>query len=111
MTGSAYAYGENCVYTDGHSTFGAMETDFRVKVAVVDLKDDKALGASIIRAMDVLSKLPSDELAGPQPGRVEFNFTKSESENLFLTVSISKYKSLAPGLSAAEIFRLLSTNP
>jgi hypothetical protein len=111
MTGSAYAFGENCVYADGHSTFGAMETDYRVKVTVVDLKDEKALGASIIRVMDVISKLPADEIAGPQPGRVEFTFTKSDSENLSFNVSISKYKSLAPGLSGAEIFRLLSTNP
>ena len=32
LTGNAYAYGENCVYADGHNTFAAMETDFRVKV-------------------------------------------------------------------------------
>ena len=62
----------------------AMETDFRVKVSVSDLKDEKALGDWIARVMGAITKLPADEIPGPQPGRVEFDFSKSETENLFL---------------------------
>ena len=111
ITGNAYAYGENCVYADGHSTFGAKETDFRVKVIVPDLKDEKELGDWIGRVMEVIIKLPADEIPGPQPGRVEFNFSKSESENKFLSVSIAKYQKQAAGISGIELFRLFSNNP
>jgi hypothetical protein len=111
VTGSAYAYGEDCVYGDGHSTFSAMETDFRVKVAVDNLANEEALGNRIAQVMDVITQLPADQLSGPQPGRVQFEFSKSATETLFLNVSIAKYKSQAAGLSGAEIFRLFNNNP
>ncbi len=111
LTGSAYAYGEDCVYADGHSTFSAMETDYRVKVSVTDLQDEKSLGDWIFKVMDVITKLPAGETAGPQPGRVEFQFSKSESETLNLNVSIAKYKSQAAGLTGAELFKLFNNNP
>jgi hypothetical protein len=111
ITGNAYAYGENCVYADGHSTFGAMETDFRVKVSVTDLKDENALGDWIVRVMGVITKLPPNELSGPQPGRVEFDFHKSDTENLFLNVSIAKYQKQPSGLSGTELFRIFNNNP
>jgi len=111
ITGNAYAYGENCVYSDGHSTFGAMETDFRVKISVQDLKDENALGDWIARVMGVITNLPPDELSGPQLGRVEFAFSKSETENLFLNVSISKYRKQPPGLTGSELYRILNSNP
>jgi len=111
LTGNAYAYGENCVDAGGHGTFTAMETDFRVKVSVSDLKDEKALGDWIASAMGAITKLPADEVPGPQPGRVEFAFTKSETETLFLNVSIAKYQKLAPGISGAELFQNFNNNP
>lgn len=111
LTGNAYAYGENCVYADGHNTFAAMETDFRVKVSVSDLKDEKALGDWIANAMGAIMKLPTDDVPGPQPGRVEFDFSKSETENLFLNISIARYQKLAPGISGAELFRNFNNNP
>jgi hypothetical protein len=111
ITGSAYAYGENCVYGDGHSTFGAMETDFRVKITVQDIKDENSLGNWIARGMDVITKLPPDQLSGPQPGRVEFAFTKSESEILYLNVSIANYRKQPPGLTGIELYRILKNNP
>jgi hypothetical protein len=110
LTGGAYAYGEDCVYADGHSTFSTMETDFKAKVSVNDLNDEKSLGDWIVRVMDVIVKLPADEFPGGQPGRVEFEFTKSASETLFLNVSIAKYQSQAAGLTGAEIFRLFKNN-
>jgi hypothetical protein len=110
LTGSAYAYGEDCVTGDGSSTFSAMETDFRVSVSVTDLHDEETLGGWVIRVMELIAQLPASELAGPQPGRVDFEFTKSPSETFFLHVSIAKYKSLAPGPSGTEIFKLFTNN-
>jgi len=111
LTGNAYAYGENCVFADGHSTFSTMETDFRVKVNVSDLKDEKTLGDWIGRVLVVITKLPSDDILGPQPGHVEFAFSRSETENLFLNVSIAKFQKQPSGLSGAELFKLFNHNP
>jgi hypothetical protein len=111
ITGGAYAYGENCVYADGHATFGAMETDFSVKVKVKDLKDEKALGDSIAKAMKIILQLPRQELPGPQRGRVDFVFSKSDSEQLYLTVSIERYEREAVKLTGAELFKHFYKKP
>src|SRR5574341_226341 len=111
VTGSAYAYGENCVYADGHATFGAMETDFSIKVKVKDLKDEKALGDWIARVMKIILQLPRQELPGPQRGRVDFTFSKSDSEQLHLTVSIDRYEREAVRLTGAELFKYFYKNP
>ena len=111
ITGNAYAYGENCVYEDEHSTFNPKETDFRVKVIVTDLKDEKALGDSMAKVMGTIINLPPGEISGPLPGRVEFDFSESDTENLFLNVSISKYQKQPPGLSGTELFQYFNNNP
>ncbi len=55
-TGGAQAYGENCVYGDGHATFGAMETDFYVSLDVPDLNDEQALGDEMAKIMVMVLK-------------------------------------------------------
>jgi len=111
MTGSAYAYGENCVYGNGHATFGAMETDYRVRVKVTDIKDEKALGDWIAKAMEVIVKIPDDEAPGPQLGRVYFLFSKSDTDQLSVSISIDTYKRKATGLTGVELFKLFYKNP
>jgi hypothetical protein len=109
--GLAYAYGENCLYADGHSTFGAMETDFRVGVQVTSIKDEAALGDWIDKIMRVVVGLPPDELMGPQAGRVDFDFKQPDPAELFVTVPIDKYRSEAAGLRGAQLFRLFYQTP
>lgn len=111
ITASAYAYGEDCVYADGHSTFGAMETDYRVQVKVIDTKDEKALGDWIAKAMEVILKVSDDEAPGPMTGRVDFVFSKSDSDQLSIRVPIDIYKQKATGLTGAELFKLFYKNP
>jgi len=111
LAGSAYAFGEDCVYEDGHSDFLAKETDFRVFVSVKSLRDEAALGTWILVAMRALDELPPAEIPGPQPGRVEFTFEKNKAEELRLQVSIREYRDLPPDLSPAEIFRKFHINP
>lgn len=111
LIGSAYAYGEDCVYADGHSTFSAMETDFRAKVSVTDLQDEKTLGDWITKVMNVIVNLPPDGIQGPQPGRVDFEFDNSASVTLHVNVSIAKYKTQAAGLTGAELFKYFNNNP
>jgi len=110
ITASAYAYGENCVYADGHSTFGAMETDYRVKIKVKDIKDENALGNWITKVMDVIIKIPLSDVAGPNPGRVEFSFVNS-SEQTNLNVQIDQYIHDASNLKGADLFKFFQQNP
>jgi hypothetical protein len=109
LSGMAYAYGEDCVYGDGHSTFSAMETDFRVGVRVKDIHDENALGDYIYKVMQVIIAIPQDELSGQQSGRVEFGFKQPDPAELFFTVPIDKYRREADDLRGAELLRLFYT--
>jgi hypothetical protein len=106
VSGLAYAYGENCVYGDGHSTFSAMETDFRVGVKVTSIKDEGTMGDWIRKVMQVIVDLPPDQLAGPNPGRVDFDFKQPDPAELFVTVPIQRYRAEADNLRGARLFQL-----
>ena len=107
----ATAFGEDCVYADGHADFSAMETDFYVHVPVTDLSDFESFGNWIVQVMNVIEGLPGDLIAGPNPGFVEFWFIKSEGEHIAMRVPIQKYRDEATGKSGEELFRLFYTNP
>ncbi len=111
VTGLAYAYGENCVYGDGHSTFSAMETDFRIGVKVKTLRDEGNLGNWISKVMTIVLALPADQLQGPRSGRVDFDFRVPDPANLFVTVPIDKYRSQADNLHGADLLHLFLNNP
>ena len=100
----AYAFGEDCVYQDGHKTFSAMETDFNVTMPVTDLSDENTLGEWIIKVMDVIGDLPAEKIVGPRPGRVTIFFlsgTNQKSINFY----IDKYQALPAGMEGWEIYQ------
>jgi hypothetical protein len=103
---NASAFGENCVYADGHSTFGAMETDFYVQLSIENRSDEDAMGNWIAQVMPLI-----DQLTGVPggPGYVEFSFQDNQPSPLVVRVPIRQYKSEAQGLSGAELFRLFYT--
>jgi len=107
LSGSAYAYGEDCVTDDGTRTFHAMETDFRIRVQIDDLADRELMGNAIGDAMAVVRELPSSQLQGPQPGRAEFEFNAASSDSLRLIVDIASYGNVAAGLHGADLFGAL----
>ena len=109
LTGLAYAYGEDCIYGDGHSTFSAMETDFRIGVRIKNIHDENALGDIIYKVMPVILAIPRDELAGPQSGRVDFDFKQPDPAELFVTVPIDKFRAEADDLRGAELLHLFYT--
>jgi hypothetical protein len=109
MTGSAYAFGEDCVAADGSRKFLPMETDFRIRVEVDGLSDRELMGNAIGEAMATIGGLPPSELQGPQPGRAEFEFTTAGSDILRLNVEMGSYESLAAGLHGAELFSALQS--
>lgn len=105
---SAFAFGEDCVYADGHSVFSAMETDFNITLQMSDLSDEDDLGEWIAKVMQVIKNIPAEEIVGPQPGRVSLEF-QSGSEQKFVNFYVNKYQSLPAGLTNTEIYQALQT--
>jgi hypothetical protein len=106
LTGLAYAFGEDCVYGDGHSTFSAMETDFRVGIKVKTVRDEGALGDWIRKVMTIIQALPPDKLAGARPGRVDFDFKQPDPAEVLVSVPIEKYRAEADSLRGADLLHL-----
>jgi hypothetical protein len=100
---NAKFYGEDCVYTDGRSTFGVMETDFYVRLTVSDMKDAEAFGNWMTKVMSVVTQIPRAEIQGNY-GFVEFSFIKSEPERLAIRVPIQVYVDQAQGMTGVELF-------
>ncbi len=109
VTGLAYAYGENCIYGDGHQTFSARETDFRVGVTVTSVRDEGTLGNWIGKVMPIVLALPKDQLQGPQSGRVDFHFKQPDPADLYVRVPIDKYVKESDGLHGADLLHLFYT--
>lgn len=110
-TGSAYAYGEDCVAADGTRTFSAMETDFQIQVAVRDLSDKEGLGNWIAKVMAVILGLPPSDLQGPRAGTTDFEFRTPNSDSRRLTVNMEEFKSKSSGLTGVRLFEMLDSAP
>jgi hypothetical protein len=108
-SGSVEYYGEDCIYADGTSTFGAMETDFYVHLQVDDLNQEEEFGNWVAQVMKIVTEIPRKELSGNY-GFVEFWFEKNETEHIVFRVPIPQYISEAQGKSGAELFNLYSHN-
>ena len=105
---TATLFGEDCVYTDGHSTFGAMTTDFRVRSFFDDFKNEEAFGNWMKQVMDMILQIPADEIQGAMPGKVEFVAVKGDVETFVVRVSIQQYRDEAQGKSGTELFQMFS---
>jgi len=104
---NAYAFGENCIRSDGSiAGFGAMETDFNVTLQVNDLTNESNLGEWIVKVMQVIANIPPEQIAGPQPGRVSMIF-QSNGDQKMVNFTINQYQALGPGLSDSEIYQAL----
>jgi hypothetical protein len=108
-TARAELFGEDCVYADGSSTFGAMETDFYVQIPVDNLMDEEAFGNWMAQVMSFVIQIPESEVDGNY-GFVEFSFIKSETERIVVRVPIGTYIT-EPEKSGAELFRFFHIPP
>ncbi len=108
-TANVSLFGEDCVYANGHSTFSTMETDFYVRLPVEDLTNHEAFGNWMKQVLDTILQIPRGEIKG-NDGFVDFRFTKSETENLIVHVSIAQYRSEALGMTGADLFQLFYKN-
>lgn len=103
-------FGEDCVHEDGTSTFGAMETDFHVRLPVDDLGREEEFGNWVAQVMAVVTGIPRDEISGNY-GFVEFWFEKNEADHIVFRVPIPQYMEEGQALSGAELFRKYYTPP
>jgi hypothetical protein len=103
-------YGEDCVYTDGHSTFGVMETDFYANLPADDLTDEEAIGNWMAQVLSIVAKIPREEIQGNY-GFVEFWFEKDDAEHVIVRVPIQEYMDKGQGKLGAEIFQMFSDQP
>lgn len=109
--GRAEFFGEDCIHTDGTSTFGAMETDFYVRLPVEDLSKEDDFGNWAAQVMEIVIAVPREELQGPKDGFVEFTFEKNDMERIIFRIPIQQYKSEAQGKSGTELFKLFYNQP
>ena len=107
---NAFAFGENCILSDGSiARFIPMETDFNITFRVTDLTNDAELGEWVVRVMEVITQIPAEQIVGPRPGRVSLIF-QSGDEQTGINFYIDQFQNLAPGLSHAEIYQRLQTS-
>jgi hypothetical protein len=106
----AELYGEDCVYSDGHSTFGVMETDFHVRLPTEDLINEEALGNWMAQLLPTIVKIPREEIQGNY-GFAEFWFEKNESEHVIVRVPIQKYLDGTHGITGKAFFRMFYMAP
>lgn len=107
---NAELFGEDCVYADGRSTFGVMETDFYVRIPVDHLTDEQAFGNWITQILETILEIPREEVQGNY-GFVEISFNKSESERVIVRVPIQLYINNARGITGAALFRMFHNSP
>ncbi|WKZ34399.1 MAG: hypothetical protein QY332_12330 [Anaerolineales bacterium] len=110
-TANATLFGEDCVYADGQSTFGAMQTDFHVRLPVDDLTNEPEMGKWIAGVMEIILQIPREQMQGPNYGFVEFRFEKNKGEHIAFRVPIQRYQNEAQGTTGAELFRLFYNQP
>ncbi|RPI89872.1 MAG: hypothetical protein EHM40_19775 [Chloroflexi bacterium] len=104
---NAYAFGENCVRADGSiAGFTAMETDFNVSLQVDDLANESVLGKRIVQVMQVIEAIPTEQIAGPRPGRVSIVFQSSTAQGV-INFYITQYNELPSSFNYAEIYEAL----
>jgi hypothetical protein len=105
---SASAYGENCVADDGSFTFGAMETDFYVKISVRDISNETDLGGIIERVLTlIIDQFPRPHVPGGQDGFVEFTFSPGPGQRIVRVPIPTAKEFLAQGLHGNALFQAM----
>jgi hypothetical protein len=103
----AFAFGENCIRTDGTIvSFTATETDFNVTLHVDDLANESVLGRWIVQVMQIIAGIPPDQILGPRPGRVSIVFQSSTAQRV-INFYIDQFQQLPQGLSHTEVYEAL----
>ena len=106
---TAFAFGENCILPNGSiGGFLPMETDFNITLQVSDLNNESDLGDWIVKVMQVIDSIPSDQILGPRPGRVTLAFQAGNNQKN-LSFYIDQYHKLPPDLTPLQVFTQLAS--
>jgi hypothetical protein len=106
---TAFAFGENCILSDGSvGAFLPMETDFNVTLQVSDINNESNLGDWIVKVMQVIDSIPSGQILGPRPGRVTLAFQAGDNQKN-LSFYIDQYHKLPPDLTPLQVFTQLAS--
>lgn len=104
---TVFAFGENCILSDGSvGGFLPMETDFNITLQVSDLSNESNLGEWIMKVMQVITAIPPEQIVGPRPGRISLSFQSNADQNI-INFYINQFQELPSGLSPSEIFQAL----
>ncbi len=103
----ATAFGEDCVAQDGSATFGAMETDFYIRVPIEDLNDDNALGSIVEQVLPIIDEFPRPRVPGPMDGFVEFTFFIGNEQRVIRVPIPLGIQLRKDGLRGAELLRAI----
>ncbi|MBM3181436.1 MAG: hypothetical protein FJZ86_13930 [Chloroflexi bacterium] len=106
----ASLFGEDCIYADGQSTFGAMETDFYVRLPVDDMAAEETFGNWMAQVLPIITQIPREQIQGNY-GFVEFWFEKNEAENIILRVPVQRYLDEGQDKTGADLFRMFYSQP
>lgn len=106
----AELFGEECVYADGHSTFGVMETDFYVHISVDELTNEENLGNWMAQVLPFIAQLPREEIQGNY-GFVEFWFEKTEMDHVIVRVPVQLYINNARDVTGTALFQMFHNFP
>ncbi len=108
VTARAEAYGENCLYSDGTlAYFAAMQTDYRITLAVETLSDAASLGDLLEQTLEIINGFPVRETPGPNPGYIGITFQAGELvENLWFKQTQSDALR-AQGLRGEQLYEAL----
>jgi hypothetical protein len=101
-TAFAQAFGEDCTYQDGTSTFGIIETDFSI-IFQADLTSAEEMGGLLVQGMEEIQNLPKELTPGGRTGKATFTF-KQGGQQKNVEVDINAYNQLDPDLTNQEIF-------
>ncbi|HEY3311870.1 MAG TPA: hypothetical protein VGK00_09545 [Anaerolineales bacterium] len=108
----AEAYGENCLASDGSLVrFSARETDYYLTLAVRSIDDEASLGNLLEKSIRVIGEFPVGSTPGPQPGYIGVTFEAGNSTRNTWFLRSKAEGLLLKGVSGAELYRSLSTNP
>ncbi len=101
-------FGEDCIYADGRSTFGVMETDFYIFLPVSDSTTEEYFGNWMKQVMTIIISVPKEEVQG-RKGFTEFSFIKNENEYITIRVDTNVYLNDPSEISDAEFFQKFYT--
>jgi hypothetical protein len=104
-TASVRAFGEDCLYEDGHADFAMMEADFYVRIPAPDATAHEVFGNQISTVMTILlENFPEESLRGGYRGFVQFAFAQSQTDFVIVNVPIERYTAEASGMTGRELF-------